>query len=92
MNDSAGRESSDHRGDSYQNHCIKVVTKLSGCCINENRSKLDFLNRQTGQINLSAFRLHAEGGSIFNDKVEGYPGRIHLDFTFFDQMFCSPGL
>jgi hypothetical protein len=23
--------------DSYQKHCIKVVTKLSGCCIDGNR-------------------------------------------------------
>jgi hypothetical protein len=39
MCDSVGRESYDHKGDSYQKHCIQVVTKLSGCCIDENRSK-----------------------------------------------------
>jgi hypothetical protein len=38
MDDSVGWESYDHKGDSYQKHCIKVVTKLSGCCIDENRS------------------------------------------------------
>jgi len=38
MDDSVDRESSDHKWDSYQKHCIKVVTKLSGCCIDENRS------------------------------------------------------
>ncbi len=37
MDDSVGRESSDHKGDSYQKHWIKVVTKLSGYCIDENR-------------------------------------------------------
>ena len=37
MDDSVGRESSDHKWDSYQKHCIKVVTKLSGCCIDENK-------------------------------------------------------
>ena len=39
MDDSVGRESSDHKWDSYQKHCIKVVTKLSGCCIDENGKK-----------------------------------------------------
>ena len=38
MDDSVGRESYDHKGDSCQKHCIKVMTKLSGCCIDENRS------------------------------------------------------
>ncbi len=40
MDDSVGRESSDHKWDSYQKHCIKVVTKLSGCCIDENRKNI----------------------------------------------------
>ena len=37
MDDSVGRESIDHKWDPYQKHCIKLVTKLSGCCIDENR-------------------------------------------------------
>jgi hypothetical protein len=40
MDDSLDRESYDHKGDFYQKHCIKVVTKLSGYCIDENRKKI----------------------------------------------------
>ena len=39
MDDSVGRESTDHKWDSYQKHDIKVVTKLSRCCIDENRKE-----------------------------------------------------
>jgi len=39
MDDSVGRESTDHKWDPYQKQCIKLVTKLSGCCIDENRWK-----------------------------------------------------
>jgi len=42
MDDSVGRESTDHKWDPYQKHCIKLVTKLSGCCIDENRKKFNF--------------------------------------------------
>ena len=50
MDDSVGRESSDHKGDSYQKHCNKVVTKLSGCCIDENRKKPPVMRRRFGII------------------------------------------
>jgi hypothetical protein len=37
LDHSVGLESSDHKWDSFQKHCIKVETKLAGCCIDENR-------------------------------------------------------
>jgi hypothetical protein len=51
MDDSVGRESSDHKGDSYQKHCIKVVTKVSGCCIDENRGMLRHTLYVDGEFN-----------------------------------------
>ena len=45
MDHSVVLELFDHKWESYRKHCIKAVTKQSGCCIEENRKKMTILKQ-----------------------------------------------
>jgi hypothetical protein len=53
--------------DSYQKDCIKVVTKLSECCIDENRKK----KKQEAKISAEVWE-YSETGQVY----PGQKGRV----------------
>jgi len=71
MDDSVGRESTDHKWDPYQKHCIKLVTKLSGCCIDENRKEASYIVFDKAQrgITPGQFAAWYEGDEVIGSGV-----------------------